>query len=133
KNLILAAAACAIAAGNAAAQTYKADIPFTFRAGKTTLAAGSYQIHVGGNTSAKFLTVRNMETREAIMLQTASLTGEQTAGSAPKRRCGCGRTCALSALWVGGWEGAYKLHMPRLEPNETAGVKTIELTLVKAD
>ena len=133
KSLMLAAAACAIAAGNAAAQTYHAEIPFTFRAGSTTLAPGGYDISFKGVTSAQFVTLRSTETKKAIMLQTVGMTGEQKGERAPALRFKCGSRCALQSMWVGGWQGAYKLHTPSLGPNETARVMTIDLTRLKAD
>jgi hypothetical protein len=129
----LAAAACAIAAGNAAAQTYHAEIPFTFRAGTTMLAPGGYDISFKGATSGKYITLRSTESQKAIMVQTVSMTGEQKEGSVPKLRFECGSRCALQSMWVGGWPGAYKFQTPRLEPNETARVMTVELTRAKAD
>jgi hypothetical protein len=132
KSLMLAAAACAIAAGNAAAQTYHAEIPFTFRAGTTMLPPGEYDISFKGAAS-NFMTLRNTETLKSIMLQTVSMTGEQKGQRAPALRFECGSRCALQSMWVGGWPGAYKLHTPRLGPNEMARVLTVELTRVKAD
>jgi len=133
KGLMLAAVACAIAAGNAAAQTYHAEIPFAFRAGKTAMAPGAYDISFSGVTSGKFMTVRNTETRESVLLLPTSFTGDRKTVSVPKLRFACASYCALESLWVGGWGGAYKLFPPRLGPNETARVMTIELTHVKAD
>jgi len=66
KTLMLAAAACTIAAGSAAAQTYQAEIPFTFRAGSATLAPGRYAITVSHLTVGKFLVVREMDTHKSI-------------------------------------------------------------------
>jgi len=133
KSLMLAAVVCAIAAGNAAAQTYHAEIPFTFRAGTTTLAPGGYDISFKGMTSGRYITLRSTESKQAVMVQTTGMTGEQKGESVPKLRFECGSRCTLASMWVGGWQGAYKLHTPRLGPNETARVLTIELTPVKAD
>jgi hypothetical protein len=133
KSLMLAAAACAIAAGNAAAQTYRAEVPFTFRAGSATMAPGAYDISFVGVTSGKLMVLRNAGTRQSVLLQTAGITGERNGGGVPKLRFECGSRCALESMWVGGWEGAYKLPVPRLGPHETAHITTIELTRVKAD
>ena len=133
KKLMLAAIACAVAAGNAAAQTYQAEIPFTFRAGTTVLAPGSYEISFKGMTSGKYITLRSTESKQSVMLQTTGMTGEQKGASVPSLTFRCGSACTLASMWVGGWQGAYRLPMPRLAPNETARVMTIELTHVKAD
>jgi hypothetical protein len=133
KSLMLAAAACAIAAGNAAAQTYHAEIPFTFRAGSVTMAPGSYDISLQGLTSGKFLMLRNSESKKGVLLATAGITGERKGGTVPKLRFACGSRCALESMFVGGWQGAYKLPTPRLGLNETARVMTVELTRAKTD
>jgi hypothetical protein len=134
RNLMLAAAACTIAAGSAAAQTYQAEIPFTFRAGATTMAPGHYQISLAGSTSAKVITVRDLDKRNSIMVQPSGMTGEQKGAGTPKLGFECANThCTLASLWVGGYEGAYRFHTPRLARNETARVETIGLTRAKGD
>jgi hypothetical protein len=134
KSLMLAAAACAIAAGNAAAQTYHAEIPFTFRAGTTVMAPGSYEIVVASNLGSKHIRVRDLDTRKTIMVQWASITGDQKHFDGPKLSFECVNTrCALATMWVGGYEGAYKFHTPALEKNETARIETVGLAPAKAD
>jgi hypothetical protein len=67
-------------------------------------------------------------------VQYASITGEQKVNSTPKLTFECaGARCALASLWVGGYEGAYRFHTPRLEANDTAHIQTIQLTRAKAD
>jgi hypothetical protein len=134
KNLMLAAAACTIAAGTAAAQTYQAEIPFAFRAGSSSLAPGEYSVSMQGITSGKLVVVRNLDTRKSIMVQTASMTGERKGPAAPTLRFACWeKRCALDSIWVGGYQGAYKLHPTPLGPRELARMETVELTRGKAD
>jgi hypothetical protein len=132
KTLMLAAAACALAAGNAAAQTYHAEIPFSFRAGQTMLAAGSYDVRIQGGVN-KMLLLRNVDTKKAILVTPKSITGEWKGAAVPNLRFACASRCSLESMWVGGYEGAYTFHMPRVEANETARVTTVGLTLAKGD
>jgi hypothetical protein len=137
KTLMLAAAACTIAAGSAAAQTYQAEIPFTFRAGNSTLAPGRYAITVSHMTVGKFLMVRAMDTRKSILLQLNGATGERRGESGAmdarlRFECGASR-CALKSMWVGGYQGSYTFPTPALGRNETARIETVELARAKAD
>jgi len=137
KTLMLAAAACTIAAGSAAAQTYQAEIPFTFRAGSATLAPGRYAITVSHLTVGKFLVVREMDTRKGILLQPNGATGERKGENGARDaklrfECAANR-CALRSMWVGGYQGSYKFPTPALAQNEMARIETVELTRVKAD
>src|SRR5215467_10030746 len=106
KNLMLAAAACAIAAGNAAAQTYHAEIPFSFRAGQTILAPGSYDVRIQGGVN-KMLLLRNADTKKSILVTPEGITGEWKDAGVPNLRFECASRCALESLWVGGYAGAY--------------------------
>ena len=63
KAFVMTAALAALAVG-ASAQSMKAEIPFTFRAGDAVLAAGTYRIDVG-NTVVR---VTNSDTRKTIAL-----------------------------------------------------------------
>jgi hypothetical protein len=134
KNLMLAAAACAIAAGNAAAQTYEAHIPFTFRAGQSVMAPGHYQISLGNGSSRAIVRVRNTDSHETIMLVAASVSGFSEEARTAKLRFECGNSrCALASMWVGGYDGAYNFHKPRLGRDEMARVEVVGLTRVKGD
>jgi len=134
KNLMLAMAACTIAAGTAAAQTYTAQIPFTFRAGKTVMAPGTYQIRLGGLTSTRSVSLYSQDLRKGAILVPTGTTGEHKDLGAFKVRFACaGKDCALASIWVGGWEGAYMFPKAKLGSAETARVVEVDVTRVKAD
>ena len=134
KKLMLAMAACTIAAGTAAAQTYTAQIPFAFRAGKTVMAPGSYQINVSGLAGAKSVSLYNREAGKGVMLIPSAITGNAKDQDALKVRFECaGPRCSLASLGVGGWVGAYVFPKPHLGPAEMARVVEIDLTRAKAD
>src|SRR5512141_1942709 len=65
-NLMLAAATLTVASTVASGQTMKAEIPFAFRAGKTTMAPGNYEITLP-SVDRCFHLFRT-ESREGILL-----------------------------------------------------------------
>ena len=128
----LAAAALTIAAGTAAAETLKAEIPFTFRAGNTVMAAGTYTVNSSG--SSPYIMLRNVDTRAAVML-----TGYVLADPAPRWKAEglskvgfdcAGTSCALRSLWIGNSPTAYRFAAPNLGRDEN--VRHAEITLTSA-
>src|SRR5713226_8291565 len=94
KSLVLAAALAAVAVG-ASAQSMKAEIPFTFRAGGAVLAAGSYRVHVGSPSNNYVIRLENSDTNKSILIvsQYRRDVGK-AAGSDPKLWFGCaGSNC----------------------------------------
>ena len=67
-NCMIAVAALAAAAGSASAQVLKAEIPFTFRAGKALMPPGSYELNLGAAPSRTFFILRNAQTKASVML-----------------------------------------------------------------
>jgi len=135
KYTMLAVAACTMAAGSAAAQSYKAEVPFAFRAGGKLMTAGSYSVsRSSGAGGITVLRLRNVDSGGGVLLTATSKTGERKGDPAPKLRFACaGTRCALAAMWVGGDEGAYRFGTPKLDSGETARVREVEIARVKAD
>src|ERR1700741_371172 len=97
KTFVMTAVLAACAAG-ASAQSMKAEIPFTFRAGGAVLAAGTYRIDVG-NTVVR---VTNSDTRNtiAVMSHYRRDVDKDAAGGPPKLWFACaGSSCVLTSLW----------------------------------
>jgi hypothetical protein len=100
-NWKIAAAVLSIAAGSVSAQTLKADIPYTFRAGTSTLPAGSYSITVRNDG---VVSLRNHEARRSALVVSAGAedpkkdwmkTGE------PRMALQCADgVCSLATLWA---------------------------------
>jgi len=66
---MIAAAALAVVAGTASAQTYKAEIPVSFRAGDKAMLPGSYEVKVeSGNTGIPQVFVRNLDDYKQVLL-----------------------------------------------------------------
>jgi hypothetical protein len=135
-NSLVVAAALTAVAGSAAAQTMKAEIPFTFRAGGAVLTPGTYVVKIdsGGSGQTHFV-LRNEETRQSVIV------GQTVQGLAPRQwradgqaRLGfecVGARCALRNIWSGGDTRAYYLPGPKLGGNETA--RAAEVALTKAN
>jgi len=111
-NLIIAAVTLVVAAGSAAAQTMKAEIPFPFRAGKVVLAPGTYQISWVGRPSGSWLfRLADRENHKALLLLPVAAS-EGTPGLESGMlsfQCGVSR-CSLSGLSVG--RGTPEFRMP---------------------
>ena len=136
-NCIIAVAALAVAAGSASAQTLKADIPFTFRAGKTLLTPGTYKLRMAVSTNRDFLVMQNEDTGASVMLPTfirGDASKNLKAKGLPALVLVChDARCVLSELWTGGEASSYYFPTPNL--GHDGGLRTAEiaLTAVKAD
>jgi hypothetical protein len=132
---LFAAAALTAVAGGASAQTMKAEIPFSFQAGGTAMAPGSYTVKVDhGSGNAHFL-VRNNDTAKAVMLvQSVEGTARKTWRADGQARLGfecAGARCALREVWSGADSRTYYLNGPKLGGNEAA--RSAEVALTKAN
>src|SRR5205809_231121 len=67
-KLMMAAAALAVVSGSAMAQSLKADIPFSFRAGAATLAPGAYVITTNYSAGRSTLVVHSPDTGSGVIL-----------------------------------------------------------------
>ncbi|HTS60478.1 MAG TPA: hypothetical protein VMH28_00565 [Candidatus Acidoferrales bacterium] len=130
KQLMVAAAVLALAAGAATAQTLKAEIPFSFTAGGKVMAPGSYDVRL--KDVDNLVTLSNFEARQSAML----LPGGRSTPAKEWRakgdpvlvfECGAGR-CSLIRLWAGG--GNMALSIPHHNPGreEQASLTLIPMT-----
>ena len=132
-SLMFADAACSIAAGTVMAETYEAEIPFTFRAGRVTMAPGRYQVWIDPASTARIIRLHNVDSRETLVLLPASIAAADH-GEALKLRFACAHARhALASMWVGDYHGAYTFHTPALGRNETPHLADIELTPLPVD
>jgi hypothetical protein len=129
--MMFAAAACTIAACNALAESYEAEIPFTFRAGRVRMAPGRYQVWIDEASAARMIRLHNVDSRETLLLLPASIAGAgDDSGSLTLRfHCGSAR-CALASISVSGSLAAYTFHTPALGGGETERVAVVPLTRV---
>jgi hypothetical protein len=133
---MIAAATLVTAAGSASAQTtLKAEIPFTFRAGTSMLAAGSYNVVMYHSSGAGYFVLRNRDNQQSVIL--AHYVAEDApkawrASRAPRLGFECaGDRCVLRQAWTGDEEPAYRFRGPKLG-DEPTRIAEIRMTL-KAD
>ena len=130
KNMTLAIAALAMAAGTVSAQSMKAEIPFAFRIGTKVMQPGEYRVHrQSGSTQASLFTLASLDTRQSALV-VASYRGAPSkawtdAGQAKLSfLCGDG-PCTLTRVWTGDGD-AYTFHSTRGKDGET---RVAEITL----
>ena len=132
---MLAAAALAAAATGASAQSaIKAEIPFAFQAGGTTMAPGAYDLHVELNS--RYVRLRNTDTGKvaiAMYASEANPLANWRARSLPRLRFECaGSRCVLRQMWPGSESRSFSFRGPGLGRDEAVRVAEIPLTQVKA-
>jgi hypothetical protein len=136
-NCILAAVALAVMAGSASAQILKADIPFTFHAGKTLMLPGTYEVNLGASATRSYFLLRNVDTNTAVLLAAyirTDIPKEWQAEGSPKVAFECtdGR-CILRNLWSGSDTDMYRFQGPKPGRDGDLHVTEITMTRAKAD
>ncbi len=134
---MIAAAALAVTAGGASAQTFKAEIPLSFRVGKMLMLPGSYRISVETGSASEIVYVHNLDTQSTVVL----LAGVKSDAPKAWRQEGkpmigfecVGDLCALRRLWNGQDTFAYGFRGRALPPGEDRRAAVVRLTPVKAD
>jgi len=141
KNLnmrwLIAAAALAVAAGSASAQTYKAEIPLSFRAGRAIMAPGAYQIQlVVSQTNLLTVRVNNLDTKRSVLvfaeIDDHTPKALKLAGK-PVIALECaGDKCELTRLWSGGDSASVRFVEPSHSKHE-AQMASVNIELTKAE
>jgi len=137
-KMMFAAATLAVAAGAASAQTMKAEIPFTFRAGDTAMTPGTYEIRsTGQKNGAAIFRLYDKNSKRSIMLMPIAARDPQKAWEAsgtPLLSFDCvANRCALSAIWAGPFKPAYTIRHGNLGNEEPVRVALIEMRPGKSD
>jgi hypothetical protein len=132
---MIAVAALAVAAGTASAQTYRAQIPMSFRAANALMVPGTYEIVVNTNSGHGIVSVRNLDTSSSVLV--VPLPGSD----APKawRQAGkpmvsfdcLGSECSLRQLWNGHDITAYEFRSKALPTVEAQRMSVVTLALIK--
>jgi hypothetical protein len=123
KRIMTAAVTLTAAAGLADAQTMKAEIPFTFRAGDMVMAAGTYEVtEVNRNSGQHAFRIAGADGRHAMLLLANSPRDTERNWEAIGKPvlgfdCG-GAKCALIAIWTGPRNIAYSFNRPKLGRDE---------------
>jgi len=135
---MIAVAALTVAAGSASAQTYKAEIPMAFRAGRSVLAPGAYNFEVQISAAGHgVLMIRRSDTKlVAIVLPTAGSDAPKAwrdAGN-PILAFECvGHDCTLRQLWSGQGLTAFNFPARKLSPAAAERASVITFALTRAD
>jgi hypothetical protein len=123
---MIAAAALAVVAGTASAQTYKADIELTFRAGHTLMNPGSYQVSLLPGASS-ILVFKNLDTSQSVILLPTpgnDAPKEWRANGKPiiTFQCADEGRCVLTGMWDGAAQYQYKFPTPAARGEHLAEV-----------
>jgi len=136
-NCIMTVAALAVTGGSASAQVLKADIPFTFRAGKTLMAPGTYEVKLDISNTRSFFMLRNTEARTSVLLANfnqGDVTPDWKAKGLPTLGFECVNAhCVLRELWTGVDSSSYYFRGPKLGRNGDTHMTAITMTPAKAD
>jgi hypothetical protein len=134
---MIAVAALAVAAGSASAQTLRADIPFTFRAGRSVLTPGTYKLNLSIAPNREFISMQNTDTGVSVLVAAFNRGDASTALTAKRVPaltfdCNCTR-CALRELWTGVDSTSYHFRAPHLGRDGDVYTAEIALRPMKAD
>jgi hypothetical protein len=128
-NYLFAAAALAAGASSASAQSLlKAEIPFTFHAGRSIMDPGSYEVRLPEGVSS-YVTLRNIDTGKSVLAPYQS--PQETSGRAglPRLTFACGGArCILHQVWPGGLNRGYNLSAPKFGQGEAVVGREVRLT-----
>jgi len=118
-----------VAAGAASAQDLKAEIPFTFRAGGKTMAAGEYRVTMISPRTGGFPVYRISDGHQTALLMASDsheAKREWLKSGVPVLAFQCGESrCSLTQLYSGGATPTYKFLDPsrgKDEPTHTTYV-----------
>ena len=137
-RIMIAAATLVVAAGAASAQTMKAEIPFTFRAGDTVMAPGTYQIRpIQQQSGIPLFRVNDASGQHAIALMPIGAGDPKKAWEANGKpllsfECVASR-CELSGIWTGPLTPAYVVRHGKLGKEEPVRVALIEMRPDKSE
>lgn len=136
-RLMVAAATFVVAAGAASAQTMKADIPFTFRAGGAMFPAGTYRVQLSYDSGVPILYLRGEAGYPAALAQAMAphdppKNWRANRGATMAFQCGVSQ-CSLVEVWSGTERPAYSFATPRLGRNETLRVAVVALRSERGD
>ena len=136
-RLMVAAAALAAVAGGASAQTYKAEIPVTFRAGDKLMLPGSYELRVDRSLAGiPQVFVRNLDKNTAIAFvarpgRDAPKAWQAAGNPMIAFECADGR-CVLRSLWTG-YETATYTFPGSITPGGDSKMAVMLVTLTHAE
>jgi len=134
---MIAVAALAAAAGSASAEELKADIPFTFRAGKALMQPGTYELKMAVSDTRSFFLLRNTDTNTSVLVANfnqGDVPKDWQAKGKPIIAFECyGQECVLRDLWSGRNGSAYHFNGPKLGRDGDSHIASIAMRPSKGD
>ncbi len=132
-KMTIAAAALLVAAGVASAESMRAEIPFSFRAGSAEMTAGSYYVttdlSTGGITS---ITLANRDTQKAARIVAPMRIGDYSEWKDTQAKlvfqC-VGSTCTLQKVWNGTPGRNFQLPTPHSHDKELSAIRIVSVRL----
>jgi len=122
-KLMIAAALMAVAAGAAAAQTMKADVPFAFRTATGTFEAGTYTVSL--DTVKRIVEFEGARgTKSGMVLPTAQLAADNRSAAKLVFSCAADH-CTLVQIWSGPYSTAYSFRRPKTDRDDEAALVAI--------
>jgi hypothetical protein len=131
KKMTIAAATLLVAAGAASAQSLKAEIPFSFRAGTATMAPGAYEVSASRRSGINMITLYNIDAGKIIQLPAPGQVPERAGvyGQAKLVFNCAASTCTLRGVWTGTPGHNYEVPAWRSHDKELAAVRVISVKL----
>lgn len=128
-HYLFAAAALAAVASSASAQSLmKAEIPFTFHAGRSLMDPGTYEVKLPEGASA-YMVLRNTDTGKAVLAVYESPQETNGRAGQPRLTFACaGPRCILQQVWPGGLSRGYNLPAPKFAHGEAVVAREVKLT-----
>lgn len=133
---IMAAAALAVAAGSASAQTFKANIPIAFEAAGKTMAPGSYEIKPSALANSNYFVYNRTDNDAIIIIGGVSRDAPKAwvAEGSPRVTFECldGR-CSLKSIYTGNNGTAQTYASPKAPAGDVVAhrIQVVTLTMVK--
>ena len=136
-KMFLAAAALTVVAGSASAQMLRAEIPFTFRVGDRIQQPGAYEVNMLAAANRNYFTLRNTETRKAVLLSSFALADvpkQWRAAGIPKLAFECSNSgCVLRDLWSGSDPNLQRFQAPRIGRAGEMRIAEVAMTWTRGD
>lgn len=129
RNLVTLAAITALAASSALAADFRitnAKVPFAFRAGKTTMPAGSYEVETSRNSNVPLLVFRNVDTGDvtALLAPIAESPNHEGPGDMARIEFLCaGTDCAFYRVWPNAVDRGMAVSRPKFRTEMGSNVE----------
>jgi hypothetical protein len=134
---MFAAATLVAVAGISSAETLTAEIPFAFRAGRTLMAPGSYQVKVDHSGGTAIFHLYNYDNHAGLVLLsygTSEPDKAWVASGLPKIAFECAaERCALRQLWTGDRYSVYQFSSPKPSRGEPALVTQMRVISARTE